>query len=42
MFAPFLLPLFVPLALALPAFDGLDTKRHFTLGHICVARKPSF
>lgn len=41
LFAPFLLPVFAPMALALPLLDGLDRNRHFTLGHICVARKPS-
>jgi SAM-dependent methyltransferase len=41
MLAPFLLPLFAPVALFLPALDGLDKGRQFTLGHICVARKPS-
>lgn len=40
MFMPLLLPLFAPLALALPLLDGLDSKRQFTLGHICIARKP--
>jgi SAM-dependent methyltransferase len=39
--APFLLAVFAPLALALPVLDRLDRSRHFTLGHICVARKPS-
>jgi SAM-dependent methyltransferase len=41
MLVPVLLPFFAPLALALPALDRLDRSRHFTLGHICVARKPS-
>jgi SAM-dependent methyltransferase len=27
-------------ALLLSALDGLDRKRHFTLGHICIAHKP--
>jgi hypothetical protein len=27
-------------ALVLPALDGFDRRRNFTLGHICVARKP--
>lgn len=31
---------FGPLALALPILDTLDKKRNFTLGHICIARKP--
>jgi SAM-dependent methyltransferase len=31
---------FGPLAMILPAFDHLDEARNFTLGHICVARKP--
>lgn len=29
-----------PLALCLPFLDTLDKKRSFTLGHICLARKP--
>lgn len=29
----------VPPALVLPLFDGLDSKRNFTLGYICSARK---
>lgn len=37
--APLLLPLFAPLALVLPLLDRFDSRRHFTLGHICVARK---
>jgi SAM-dependent methyltransferase len=40
MLAPVLLPLFAPVALVLPLLDGLDHGRQFTLGHICVARKP--
>ena len=28
-----------PAALVLPLFDGLDRRRNFTLGYICVARK---
>ena len=31
---------FGPLALCLPFLDTLDKKRSFTLGHICLARKP--
>lgn len=31
---------FGPLALALPLLDSLDKRRDFTLGHICLARKP--
>lgn len=31
---------FVPPALVLPLFDGLDRRRNFTLGYICSARKP--
>lgn len=27
-------------ALILPALDGFDRRKNFTLGHICVARKP--
>ncbi|MBC8165047.1 MAG: class I SAM-dependent methyltransferase [Bryobacteraceae bacterium] len=27
-------------ALLIPLLDGLDQKRHFTLGHICIAIKP--
>jgi len=27
-------------ALVLPLLDGLDPRRAFTLGHICIARKP--
>lgn len=30
---------FAPPALLLPALDGLDRRRDFTLGHICTARK---
>jgi SAM-dependent methyltransferase len=30
---------FVPPALTLPLFDGLDRRRNFTLGYICLARK---
>ena len=33
--------LFGPLALLLPTFEPLDKERNFTLGHICVARKPA-
>ena len=40
MFTPLLFPFFAPAALVLPLLDGLDRNRHFTLGHICVARKP--
>jgi SAM-dependent methyltransferase len=32
---------FVPPALILPLLDTLDTRRNFTLGYICTARKPS-
>lgn len=28
-----------PPSLVLPLLDGLDTRRNFTLGHICLARK---
>jgi SAM-dependent methyltransferase len=31
---------FVPPALVLPALDRLDSRKNFTLGHICTARKP--
>ena len=31
--------LFGPLAMLLPFLDTLDSKRNFTLGHICIARK---
>jgi SAM-dependent methyltransferase len=31
--------IFVPPALVLPLLDGLDRRRNFTLGYICVARK---
>lgn len=37
--APWLLPLFGPLALILPLLDGLDRRRDFTLGYRCIARK---
>ena len=40
MLVPLLLPLFAAMALVLPVLDPLDRKKHFTLGHICVARKP--
>lgn len=30
---------FAPPALVLPLFDGLDTKKSFTLGFVCTARK---
>jgi len=30
----------VPPALILPWFDGLDKAKNFTLGYVCVARKP--
>lgn len=33
--------LFVPPALLLPLLDPLDRQRHFTLGYICTAVKPS-
>jgi SAM-dependent methyltransferase len=36
---PFSALLFIPLALILPAFDSLDTRRDFTLGYRCLARK---
>lgn len=32
--------LFVPPALVLPWLDGLDGRKLFTLGYVCVARKP--
>ena len=31
----------VPPALVLPWFDGLDVEKNFTLGYVCVARKPA-
>ncbi len=31
--------IFVPLSLVLPAFEPLDSQRHFTLGYLCTARK---
>ncbi len=31
---------FVPPALVLPLFDALDRRRNFTLGYICLARRP--
>jgi SAM-dependent methyltransferase len=31
---------FVPPALVLPMLDRLDTRKNFTLGHICTVRKP--
>lgn len=31
--------LFAPPALLLPLLDGLDQRRHFTLGYVCSARK---
>lgn len=37
--APWLLPLFGPLALILPLLDGLDRRRDFTLGYRCIAQK---
>jgi hypothetical protein len=37
---PWLMPLFAVPALIVPVLDRLDRKRHFTLGHICIARKP--
>lgn len=38
----FLAALFLaPAALIAPLFDSLDRERHFTLGYICIARKPS-
>lgn len=30
----------LPPALILPWFDGLDEQKNFTLGYVCVARKP--
>jgi SAM-dependent methyltransferase len=36
---PLLLPLFGAAALVVPVLDRLDRRQHFTLGHICVARK---
>jgi SAM-dependent methyltransferase len=38
---PFAALVFVPLGLVAPLLDPLDTRRNFTLGYICVARKPS-
>ncbi|MBY0502384.1 MAG: class I SAM-dependent methyltransferase [Bryobacteraceae bacterium] len=32
--------LLAPMALILPWFDGLDVEKNFTLGYICVARRP--
>ncbi|MBX9601506.1 MAG: class I SAM-dependent methyltransferase [Bryobacteraceae bacterium] len=32
--------IFVPAGLLLPLLDGLDRRKHFTLGYICTARKP--
>ena len=37
--APWLLPLFAPLALLVPALDGLDRRRDFTLGYRCIAHR---
>jgi SAM-dependent methyltransferase len=37
--APWLLPVFGPLALILPLLDGLDRRRDFTLGYRCIAHK---
>jgi SAM-dependent methyltransferase len=37
---PWLMPLFALPALAVPVLDRFDRKQHFTLGHICIARKP--
>lgn len=37
---PFAALLLVPPALVLPWFDGLDKAKDFTLGYVCVARKP--
>ena len=37
--APWLLPLFAPLALLVARLDGLDRRRDFTLGYRCIARK---
>jgi SAM-dependent methyltransferase len=37
---PWLMPLVAVPALLFPLLDGADTERHFTLGHICVLRKP--
>jgi len=31
---------FAPPALLLPLLDGLDKEKNFTLGYVCVARKP--
>jgi SAM-dependent methyltransferase len=36
---PWLLPVFGAAALLVPVLDRLDRRQHFTLGHICVARK---
>ena len=38
---PFAALFLVPPALILPWFDGLDEPKNFTLGYICVARKPA-
>jgi SAM-dependent methyltransferase len=38
--APLLMPLVAIPALLLPLLDGIDRKRSFTFGHICLARKP--
>lgn len=37
--APWLLPVFGPLALVLPLLDSLDRRRDFTLGYRCIAHK---
>lgn len=37
---PFAALFLVPPALILPWFDGLDQAKNFTLGYVCVARKP--
>lgn len=38
--APWLMPLAAPAALVFPLLDPIDEQRSFTLGHICLARKP--
>lgn len=39
--AVLLAPALLPLALVLPAFEATGRGRHFTLGYICIAQKPS-
>lgn len=33
-------PLLIPLGLLFPLFDGLDRRRHSTLGYVCIAKRP--